>query len=367
MRDARDRIRVVVAGGGVAGLETLVGLRARAGDRVESHLVSPQAMFALRALGVDEHFGRGHPKAYALASIAGDLDVVLHHDAVHLVRGEEHSVQLQSGAELPFDVLVLAVGAFAFPAFKHGVCLADTHDGVDDVIGDLRAGRARRLAVVVPTGVDWTLPGYEFALSAAAEAPGPQVTLVTHELAPLERFGAPAVAMIRAELAAAGIDLLSGIAAEVPGDGVVDLGPGARVEADHVVHLPLLAGPRLRGTASDPDGFLRVDTELRAGHADVYAAGDCCVGTPKQGGLAAQQADAVVATIAARAGAGVHAEPFHPILRGLLRTARGPRYLRAEGDECLVSEQPLWWPPSKVASHWLVPWLATRDLERAAG
>ena len=55
------------------------------------------------------------------------------------------------------------------------------------------------------------------------------------------------------------------------------------------------------------------------------------------------------------------------MLRGLLRTPRGPRYLRAEHGECLVSEQPLWWPPSKVASHWLVPWLATRDLERAAG
>jgi hypothetical protein len=31
------------------------------------------------------------------------------------------------------------------------------------------------------------------------------------------------------------------------------------------------------------------------------------------------------------------------------------------GGECEVSEQCLWWPPSKVASRWLTPWLAARD------
>jgi hypothetical protein len=55
------------------------------------------------------------------------------------------------------------------------------------------------------------------------------------------------------------------------------------------------------------------------------------------------------------------------VLRGLLRTPRGPRYLRAEppggARSAEVSEQCLWWPPSKVASRWLTPWLAARDLE----
>jgi sulfide:quinone oxidoreductase len=54
-------------------------------------------------------------------------------------------------------------------------------------------------------------------------------------------------------------------------------------------------------------------------------------------------------------------------MRALLRTANGPRYLRAEPPggalSAEVSEQCLWWPPSKIAARWLTPWLAARDLE----
>jgi hypothetical protein len=54
-------------------------------------------------------------------------------------------------------------------------------------------------------------------------------------------------------------------------------------------------------------------------------------------------------------------------MRALLRTVNGPRYLRAEppggARSAEVSDQCLWWPPSKVAARWLTPWLAARELE----
>src|SRR5689334_5414530 len=56
-----ERLRVVVAGGGVAGLETLVALNALAGDRIAATLVAPESHFALRALDVFEPFGIGRP------------------------------------------------------------------------------------------------------------------------------------------------------------------------------------------------------------------------------------------------------------------------------------------------------------------
>jgi hypothetical protein len=53
----------------------------------------------------------------------------------------------------------------------------------------------------------------------------------------------------------------------------------------------------------------------------------------------------------------------------VLRTARGPRYLRAgppgATPSAEVSEQCLWWPPGPIAARWLVPWLAARTRESA--
>jgi sulfide:quinone oxidoreductase len=79
----------------------------------------------------------------------------------------------------------------------------------------------------------------------------------------------------------------------------------------------------------------------------------------------------VAEQIAWRVGAEHPPRPYRPVLRGLLRTADGPRYLRADPPgsptSAEVSDQCLWWPPSKVAARWLTPWLAARELERSAG
>jgi sulfide:quinone oxidoreductase len=63
---------------------------------------------------------------------------------------------------------------------------------------------------------------------------------------------------------------------------------------------------------------------------DVFAAGDVTAFPVKQGGLAAQQAEAAAATIAAATGADVQPRPFRPVLRGLVLTGGSPQYLRAE-------------------------------------
>ena len=69
-----DRFRVVVAGGGVAGLEALLALRDLAGERVELTLLSPEAEFVYRPMAVAEPFGRGLADRHSLADIASDLE-----------------------------------------------------------------------------------------------------------------------------------------------------------------------------------------------------------------------------------------------------------------------------------------------------
>src|SRR6266516_4122297 len=117
-----EPLRVVVAGGGVAGLETLVALRGLVGHRVALTLVTPEDDFTVRALEVLEPFGLGASQRYPLVELAADLDARFVRDAVARVERSERTVRLESGGELAYDVLVLAVGAFPHPAFDHGVC-----------------------------------------------------------------------------------------------------------------------------------------------------------------------------------------------------------------------------------------------------
>ena len=135
------------------------------------------------------------------------------------------------------------------------------------------------------------------------------------------------------------------------------------IEADRVVALPRIEGLRLPGIPHDANGFVPIDEHGRVRDVeDVYAAGDLTNFPIKQGGLAAQQADAAAEAIAAAAGAEITPSPFKPVLRGLLLTGLSPRFMRAEvgSQESQVDTEPLWWPPGKIVGRHLAPFLAAQ-------
>jgi len=145
-----------------------------------------------------------------------------------------------------------------------------------------------------------------------------------------------------------------------------------RIEAERIVCLPLLDGPAIHGVRTDVSGFIPVDADGRLpGVPDIYAVGDATSFPIKQGGLACQQADGVAESIAAAVGAPVELTRFRPVLRGKLMTGGRDRFLRrrlaGDQDAGEASEQPLWWPPGKIAGRYLAPYLLGRDeLERHA-
>jgi hypothetical protein len=113
-----------------------------------------------------------------------------------------------------------------------------------------------------------------------------------------------------------------------------------------------------------------------AGLSDVYAVGDVTDFPVKQGSLAAQQADAAAAVIAARLGRAVEPEPFLPIVHAVLLTGVAAAYLRADISghrraAPAASYTPLWWPPEKIAGRFLAPYLAEQhqlaEMPEAAG
>jgi len=146
-------------------------------------------------------------------------------------------------------------------------------------------------------------------------------------------------------------------------NGELSMVPEGAVEADRVVALPHLRGNAPAGLPTNSDGFVPVDLTGRVRDTDrVYAAGDVTDFPIKQGGIATQQADAAARAIATEAGAPVTAEDFRPVLRGLLLTGEGARFLRSEvtggrGD-AEVSRRLLWWPEMKVAGRYLSHYLS---------
>jgi sulfide:quinone oxidoreductase len=237
------------------------------------------------------------------------------------------------------------------------------------LLQDMEGGYARRIAFVVPPGATWPLPVYELALLAAERASSlsldVQLTILTPEEAPLGIFGRTASEEVDRVLNAAGIVVVTSThVADVHGGVVADRSGAALVRADRVVTLPRLEGPHLAGLPADPNGFLPVDDHGAVRGTDgVFAAGDGTSFPIKQGGIAAQMADAAARMIAERAGATVLPAPFRPMLRAKLLTGSGAKFLSeaitggAGAEASSATDQSLWWPPSKVAAPYLAPYL----------
>jgi sulfide:quinone oxidoreductase len=361
--------RVVVAGGGIAGVEALLGLSSLGGGRLQLAIVTPGDHFTLHPHAVGEPFGYGPAPTLPMADVAREAGARFVRDRVARVRPDDMAVDLEGGRELPYDALVLAVGGRPRAVHPAVVSFAGPREvpAIRELVADLTHRRAEAVAFVVPEGATWPLPVYELALMTRGRAQRRRFLILTPEATPLALFGAEPSRQIAELLEHAGIQVHTGVVPEIDADGrAVRPGPDADwIPVDRIVTAPLVDGPRLAGVPHDEEGFIPVDEHCRVRGLDrVYAAGDGTDAPVKQGGLAAQQADAAVGHIVAEAGGLLPAEPFRPVLRGRLVTGGLDRFLRhdPEGGDALLTE-PLWEPAAKVVGRHLAPYLEYRHPE----
>jgi sulfide:quinone oxidoreductase len=370
--------RVVIAGGGVAGVETLLALSDLAGDRVEQTLVAPTPDFLYKPLLVEEPFDVGPAERYELQPLAAEKGARFVQRAVSAVRAQDHAVELDDGSALRYDFLVFCAGGRFVPAVA-GATTFPYPGGAFRVDGllDRATERDHRLVFVVPAGVTWSLPLYEIALMtqrrAVQSGVDVKIAIVTPESAPLTVFGPSVSAVIADLLRARRIEMIPASTVREVADDGIRLSPGGRILGPaEAVALPVIEGPAIGGLPADEHGFIPIDDHARVkGVDDVYAAGDGTNFPIKQGGLATQQADAAAEDIAHRVGTGPAPEPFRPVLRGKLLTGEESVNLRAAvaggGGEGEASLDTLWWPPQKISARYLAPLLyhaeAGEDLE----
>jgi sulfide:quinone oxidoreductase len=363
MSDTRP-LNVLIAGGGAAALEAAFGLQRLAGDRADVTILAPDELFATQALAVLVPFAAGHTPHEPLTRIASDAGARLRRGRMASVDADAHQVMTAEGELIPYDVLLIAIGAVKRDPYPHVLTFGSpgAEERMHGLVQDLEDGYVRRIAFVVPPDTSWPMPLYELALMAAERAYDVSahcdLMLLTAEEAPLALFGSQASRALEVRLADAGVALLTGVRVDVLKRGLIELHPGhEQLSVDRVITLPRLEGPAVQGLPADARGFVPVDRHGRVqGVPDVYAAGDATHFPIKQGGLACQQADAAAESIAARAGAAIEPQPYTAMLQGVLLTERDATVLRrdtgeAGGEDTDASPQPLWWPPSKIAGR----------------
>jgi sulfide:quinone oxidoreductase len=352
---AEGAFRVLIAGGGVAGLEALLAVRELAGDNVDLMLVAPEDEFVYRPLAVQKPYSVGRIHRVPLTEAASGAGASFAGTTIQEVDFAGKSVTTSDGARLEYDALVLAVGAKPRPIISRALTWDDRADA--ELIGgffrDFEEGYSRRLVVIVPPGPSWPLRGYELALAITLDVKrmGLEIdtSLVQPMPSPLDALGGPGRLEIMDELAAAGVSVFSADQVEIE-DGqqrTLVLSPsGERIEADRVVALPALRGRTVKGVPTDENGFIDVDEHCRVRGVDgVWAVGDGTTFPVKSGGIAAEQADAAAEDIAALAGADITARPFDPAGRRELLGLPAAPYLRGwltarEGEDVSTAVSP---------------------------
>jgi sulfide:quinone oxidoreductase len=357
-------LRVLIAGGGIAGMEAALALRHAAGERVVIELLTPGADLVDRPGSVRVPFADVDVPRLPLASVAASAGIVVRRGSLAAVDVTGHRARTRDGTTLDYDRLVVAVGAHAAESVP-GAMHFRGPPSVGTLEATVRAVAETPEATItfaLASAVTWPLPIYELALLAAADLAArgitePRTSIVTHEDRPLELLGPAASHAMSRLLGRAGIGVTTSCDPRAAFDGTLQLATGALMNTGRVVALPALEGHRLDGLPYTGGGFLAVDPDGRVqGAADVFAVGDAADWPVKQGGLGAQQADAAATQIAFEAGAAVHTALPARVLRAVLTTPDLPLYTRMPLDGCrrtAISRVPLWHPPAKVAARFL--------------
>ena len=360
-------MKVIIAGAGVAGLEAMLALGDLADGRVETELLSPTREFVYRPMLVAEPFGTARALRIDIEPLIAEAGARHIGDTLAGVDLKERYALTGSGERLDYDALLIALGAGPRTAVPGALTFDGTaNHEIAQMLKTLGRRSLRRIAFVVPPQPTWTLAAYELALMTAAEReqrriPELEVSVVTSERVPLEQFGSAASQLVRENLQAAGVGLVTSASARRFVEGRLELdGSDADLAFDQVVALPALSVPEISGLPQRPNGFVATDVAMHVGGLEsVWAAGDATAFPVKNGGIAAQQADVAAQAIAVRAGAKVAIEPFHPILRGALITGGTPDFFEADlqSPDAGVARSgvPLWTPSIKLAAKYLGP------------
>jgi NADH dehydrogenase FAD-containing subunit len=313
--------RVVVVGGGFAGLEALFLLRMRLHDRVDLTLVSDRDAWVFKPNSIYVPFG-AEPESL-LVDLAEPLrkrHVSFVQAPVAAVATDTRHVTVADGTSLPYDYLVLATGSGMRPEEIPGLAEHAESIWTTEEMLSLRAafealrnraagGEEQAVLFLVPPGNKCAGPLYEmvFMLETWLRREGVRdrvrIAYSTFEQSFIQAFGPRLHDVVRSEFAERGIEGQIAQPVQEIVAGEARFAGGLAQPFDLLVSFPpYVAAVAYDGLPSDERGFLLTDFETRQvqGHPEIYAPGDAGDFPVKQAFLAFLQADAVAEHISGR-------------------------------------------------------------------
>ena len=310
--------RVLILGGGFAGVVTAERLAAQLSDEHQITLVSRSRNFVFYPALVRLAFGKCEPE-----DVSFDLRNAMLNRRINFIEAEvaridpfERTVTIAHGeveGKLGYDYLVFALGRRLATERIHGFYEHAQHLlSVDKAIkfgNAIKTFKEGRAVFGQCPGARLPVPVYEsaFALARLLEEKGQRknvrITIVSPCTLESELGDATAATIIRKALAHHEIEFLPNLSIESLTENSAITSSGDRINYNLLMLVPPFRGSSAASYVgiTNPEGYINVDATMRVlGHERLYAVGDCVnFDGPKMGHMAVRQAEVAAANLAA--------------------------------------------------------------------
>ncbi len=264
---------VVIVGGGFGALE--VALAIKAADRdIPVRVVATETSVLYRPWLIHLPAGKRKPPMIPSAHLLARAGVEVTADRAASADLGRRVITLESGAELPYQQLVVATGAVSdrdrVPGSRAGALFPCDEADAAELATRIDQG-ASEVAIVF--GWERPGPGLEYAAWIAAHRSGVRVTAIDGDGTLERRFGPKATAWLRQLFESRGARLLEGRVESI-GDGQVSLANGESVAAEVIA----VATPLRGGTDWLPAELLDTSARIRVDNAMAVAPGVFAIG-----------------------------------------------------------------------------------------
>jgi NADH dehydrogenase FAD-containing subunit len=307
-----NRANIIIIGGGFGGLESILYLHHRLGDRVDLTLISDRCDFVFRPYLSYVPFGLWTDRLKIdLIEFAGHHNVRFIQDRVDLIDTDRRQVRIGE-LRLDYDALILATGARRGPEaipgiLKHAYTPWRESDSlllknafnrlIESIMGEGR----KQVVFLVPPQSLWAGPLYEMAFMLEQWFQWKQVRtevdlyFLTSEPSYMAVLGEKIHPAIEQAFKIRGIQANAGVQVEQVEEKQIIKTDGTSIPFDLLIVSPSYAGTgQWEGLPVDEHGFLKTVTATRQvqGFDRIYAVGDVSDFPIKQAYIALLQADA---------------------------------------------------------------------------